>query len=276
MIIFASMFFCFCPFFKGNLENVGFVFVVLMWIYLKLSLISNSVFARHLQTEDSVHQLEGEFRTVISALRSKLDSRAAPPILHLDTVDLQEEPPKSPPSPTSSTGAPVHTSPSSSSQESQQPWSLVAALMNEIEKLRTQDEIVTEDASQSETSSNRDGSTDVKWSSASEDFTFVENGDRTELKSSALPLPVQSTTVGQPVTEMTADPGQTVHAVKTLSLHRKYRSLLRKRQIPGASGKSMCQHAHFSQDFSEIFLQNNPCNIWIDVIPQMNVFCLFL
>lgn len=243
---------------------------------MKLSLISNSVFARPLQTEDSsVHQLEGEFRTVISALRSKLDSRAAPPILHLDTVNLQEEPPKSPPSPTSSTGAPVHTGPSSSSQESQQPWSLLAALMNEIQKLRTQDEIVTEDASQSETSSNRDASTDVKWSSASEDFTFVENGDRTELKSSALPLPVQSTTVGQVVTETTADPRQTVHAVKTLSLHRKYRSLLRKRQIPGASGKSMC-HTHFSQNFSEIFLQNNPCNIWIDVIPQINVFCLFL
>ncbi|XP_070774901.1 serine protease 56 [Enoplosus armatus] len=47
-----------------------------------------------LQTEDSsVHQLEAEFQSVISALRSKVDSRAAPPILHLDTVYLQKESP---------------------------------------------------------------------------------------------------------------------------------------------------------------------------------------
>ncbi|KAI3374996.1 hypothetical protein L3Q82_021526 [Scortum barcoo] len=64
-----------------------------------------------LQTDDSsVHQLEGEFRSVISALHSKLDSRAAPPILHLDSVYLQEESPSSPRLPTSSTGAPIHTS----------------------------------------------------------------------------------------------------------------------------------------------------------------------
>lgn len=225
-----------------------------MWIYLKLHSISTSVFTCHLQTEDSsVHQLEGEFRSVISALRSKLDSRAAPPILHLDTVYLQEDSPNSPALPTFSTGPPVHTGPSSpssasssSSQESQQPWSLLTALMNEIQKLRTQDDIVTEDVSQSETSSNRDASPDVTWSAPSEDFTFVENGEQIELKSSALPLPVQSTTMVQPVTEgahteTTADPRRTLHAIKTLSLHRKYRSLLRKRQIPGASGKSMCR-----------------------------------
>lgn len=216
-------------------------YTVLIWIYLKLNL-TISIFTCRLQTEDSsLHQLEGEFQSVISALRSKLDSRAAPPILHLDTVYLQDESPNSPPLPTSLTGPP--SSSSSSSQKSQQPWSLLTALMNEIQKLRTQDEtvtqdeIVTEDESQSE-------------SATSEDFTFVENGDRTELKSSALPLPAQTTTVAQPVTEgahteTTADPRQTVHAVKTLSLHRKYRSLLRKRQTPGASGKSM-SHTQFS------------------------------
>lgn len=118
--------------------------------------------------------------------------------------------------------------------------------MNEIQKLRTQDEIVTKDVSQSETSSNTDTSPDVMWSITSEDFTFFETGDRTQSKSSALPLLVQSTTVIQAVTvtegdhtEMTADPRQTA-AVKTLSPQRKYRSLLRKRQIPGANGKSMC------------------------------------
>ncbi len=252
--------------------------------YLKLNI---QLYACHLQTEDSsVHQLEGEFRSVISALRSKLDSRAAPPILHLDTVYLQEGSPNSPPFPTFSTGAPVHTGPSSSSssssssQKSHQPWSLLTALMNEIQKLRTQDEIVTEDASQSETSSNRGASPDVKWSATLEDFTFVEEGNGTELKSSALPLPVQSTTVVQPVSEgaeTTADPGQTVRAAKASSLHRKYRSLLRKRQIPGASGKSMC-HTQSWQNFHLTPLQNNRCNICagVDVISQMKCFCFSL
>lgn len=203
------------------------------------------LFTHHLQTEDSsVHQLEEQFQSVISALRSKLYSRAAPPILHLDTVYLQEDSPNSPPLTTSSTGAPVPSS-SSSSQESQEPWSLLTALMNEFEKLSTQDEIVTEDVPQSQTSSNSDASPDVKWSTTSEDFTFVEHEDGTELKSSALPLPVQSTSVVQPGnvgahTETTADPRQAVYTVKTFSLHRKYRSLLRKRQIPGAGVKSMC------------------------------------
>lgn len=197
----------------------------------------------------SVHHLEGEFRSVISALRSKLDSRAAPPILHLDTVYLQEDSPNSPPLPASSTGAPGHTgtsssssSSTSSSQESRQPWSLLSALMSEIQKLGTQ-----EDAPQSETSADSDVLGDVNWSATSEDFTFEEDGDRTEIKSSA--SPEQSTTVGQPVaegahTETTADPRQTVN---NLSLRRKYRSLLRKRQIPGANGKSTCRVQTFIQ-----------------------------
>ncbi len=229
-----------------------------MWVYFKLNLISSSVFACHLQTEDSsMHQLDGEFKSVISALRSKLDSRAAPPILHLDALYLQEESPNSPALPTA---APVHTDPSSSSSSSnkpQQPWSLLTALMNEIEQLRTENEFASDDLLQREILSDRDASTDIKWSDTSEDFMFVENRDRTELKSSALPPPVQSTTVSQPVTEgahteTTADPRQIVHSVKTLSLHRKYRSLLRKRQTPGTSGKSTC-HSPFSQNFHEYF-----------------------
>ena len=118
--------------------------------------------------------------------------------------------------------------------------------MNEIQNLRTEDGIVTKDGSQSETSSNRDASPDVTWSATSVDFTYVETRDRKELKSLASPLPVQSTTIIQTVdnTEMTADPRQTAHAVKALSLKRKYRSLLHKRQIPGANGKSMNQ-THF-------------------------------
>ncbi|XP_069014120.1 uncharacterized protein prss56 [Embiotoca jacksoni] len=220
--------------------------------------------------DSSVQQLEGEYQSVISALRSKLDSRAAPPILHLDTVYLQEESVNSPPFLTSSTEAPVHTNPSSSSQEPQEPWSLLTALMNEILKLRTQDGTVAEDASQRETSSSRDASPDVKWSSTSDDFTFVVNGEGTELKSSASPLPVQPTTVIQPVTETahteTADPRQT--ADKPLSLHRKYRSLLRKRQIPGASGKIICPGVReSSQQVREV----RDSYSWVLNIPSKNL-----
>lgn len=210
--------------------------IIWLWIYLKLlkNVISKSICICHLQTEDSsIHQLEGEFQSVISALRSKLNSRSAPPVLHLDTVYLQEDSSNTDPSAASSTGAPVHTGPSSS-QESQEPWSLLTALKHEIQKSSSQDDIMTEDASQSEISFNTDTSPDVKWSTTSEDFTFVESEERTELKSSESISAVQPVTEGAH-TETTADPRR---AVKTLSLRRHYRSLLRKRQIPGASGKS--------------------------------------
>lgn len=166
-----------------------------------------------------------------------MNSRAAPRVLHLDPAKLQEEPLKVP---LSSSGAPVQTGPSSSSQESQQPWSLFTALVNDIQNIRAQDGLATE----GETSSNSNASTEVNWSSTSEDFTFDENRGRTELESSDLPLPVQLGTVSHPVTEgahtqMTADPRQTEHTIKTSDLHRKHRSLLHKRQLSGTSGKSM-------------------------------------
>lgn len=190
-----------------------------------------------------MHQLEGEFQAVISALRSKLNSRAAPPVLHLDAAKHQEEPPRSVPSPPSSPGTPIHSDTFSTSQDSRQPWSLFTALTEEIQKLRTQKDVVTEDSSQSDTSSSKDSSADVRWSANTEDFIFADNTDRTDSESSALLPPAQSTPAGQPTAEATTDPGQAVHTVKTRSLHRKYRSLLHKRQIPVASGKSMC-HAH--------------------------------
>ncbi|XP_032388169.1 uncharacterized protein prss56 isoform X1 [Etheostoma spectabile] len=229
-----------------------------------------------LQTEDSsLHQLEGEFQSVISALRSKLYSRAAPPILHLDPVYLQEDSPNSPPFSTSSTGAPVPPSSSSSSsstQEPQEPWSLLTALMKEFQKLSTQDEVGTDDVPQSETSSNSDASSDVNWSATSEDFSFVENEDGTELKSLGSPLPVQSTSVVQPAnegahTETTPDPRQAVYTVKTISLHRKYRSLLRKRQIPGAGVKVCPEVRESSQQVNQV----RDSYSWVLSIPSKNL-----
>lgn len=169
------------------------------------------------------------------ALRSKLDSKAAPPILHLDTY-LQEESPNTPPFPTSSSGTQISTDPSASSQKSQEPWSLLTALINEIQTLQTQDGIETVGKSPSELPSSRIASSDaLTWDATSDDLTFAESGKLTS-------SPMQSTTVVQLVTvgdrtETTAQPRQT--ALKPLSLHRKYRSLLRKRQISGPSGKSM-------------------------------------
>ncbi|XP_065809395.1 uncharacterized protein prss56 [Labrus bergylta] len=232
-----------------------------------------------LQMEDSsVHQLEGEFRSVISALRSKLDSRAAPPIMHLDTVYLLEESPNNPPFPTSSTGTPAHPGHSSSSSSStpssqeprQQPWSLLTALMNEMEKLSSHDEIVTDDTSDSDTSFNKDMPLDEHFGAALEDITFFENGEREKLKSTALSLQVQSTTAVQPVTdgahtETTTEPRQTVRAVK--SPNRKYRSLLRKRQIPGAIGKICPGVRESSQQVSQV----RDSYSWVLSIPNKNL-----
>ncbi|KAF0047025.1 hypothetical protein F2P81_000658 [Scophthalmus maximus] len=221
-----------------------------------------------LQTEDSsVHQLEGQYLSVISALRSKLDSRAAPPILHLDAIFPQRESPNAPLSPSPPPGTQVDTGSSSLPEEPQEPWSLLKALMSEIEKLRTQDEIVTKDVSQSETSLNRDAFPDGTWSATTEDFTFVETGE-----SLALPLPVQSTAIVQTVTEgdhtdMTADPRQTAHAVKAIRLQRNYRSLLRKRQIPGANGKLCPGVRESSQQVSQV----RDSYSWVLNIPNKNL-----
>ncbi|KAJ4937232.1 hypothetical protein JOQ06_001811 [Pogonophryne albipinna] len=135
-----------------------------------------------LQTEDSsVHQLEAEFQSFISAVRSKLESRAAPPILSMDTVYLQEESPNT--------------------------------LMNEIQKSTS---VVTE---------------------------------------------------GAPRSETTADPRQAVQAGKTRSLHRIYRSLLRKRQTPGASGKICPGVRETSQQVSQV----RDSYSWVLSIPSKNL-----
>ncbi|XP_058495473.1 serine protease 56 [Solea solea] len=224
-----------------------------------------------LQTDDSsVHQLEGQYRSVIAALRSKLDSRAAPPVLHLDTDYLKKE--SSSIYPTSYPGKVIHDNSWSLSEESQEPWSLLKVLMTEIQKLRTQDGTVTNDMSQSETSLDRDDFPDVAWSTTSEDTTFV---DEAELKSLALPLPVQSTTILHTVAEtdhadISADLRQTVHAVKAPSLQRIYRSR-RKRQTPGASGKICPGVRESSQQVNQLKESYG----WVLNIPNKNLHMNF-
>ena len=181
-----------------------------------------------------MQQLTGQYQAVISALRSKLGSRAAPPLLHLDPVFFQEGSPSNLPSPTE---APVKSDPS---QESREPWSLLTAWMGEIQKLRIKDETEAEDASKSETRSRRDASPGEEGNAASEDFSFVENVDYVEIKSPALKFPDQTNSIVQQVIDsLHTEMSHLRHAVEPSGLHRKHRSLLNKRQIPGSNGKSM-------------------------------------
>lgn len=174
--------------------------------------------------------------SVISSLRSKLGSRTTPPLLHLDPVYLQEESPINPLFFPSSTSAPDHTSPISSLPKPQEHWSLLVALMDGFQKLRMQDEKVEEDELQSEFLFSTDVSSDTEWSTTSEDFTFGENEEEADIKSSALPESKETTPVVQHDVRHTE--GSDFGHVNTLRLHRKYRSLLQTRQIPGAKGKS--------------------------------------
>ncbi|XP_030016002.1 serine protease 56 [Sphaeramia orbicularis] len=223
--------------------------------------------ALFLQVQDSlVHKLERQYESVIVALRSKLKSKAAPPIMHLDVSYLKEESPDTSTFPTSSSGADVDSSPSSP-QEPQQPWSLVAALMNEMEKI-TQDNSITEDDSQNDSS--QEESPDVMWSETSEDFTFAESTEDSSVSSSPV------TTVVQPVsddshTELNTEAKQTVQAVKPLSLHRKYRSLLRKRQTPATSGKVCPGVRESAQQVSQV----RDSYQWVLNIPNRNLRMTF-
>ncbi|XP_061878752.1 serine protease 56 [Entelurus aequoreus] len=186
--------------------------------------------------DNSVLQLEKEYRDIISALHSKLDSKAAPPILHLDLSFLQENSSNPPPNPTSSVMQQVSTGPSPS-QKSQETWSLLSALMTEIDKLRMTSRTMTGDETQSGPQTS-DGT------------------DLGELKASESPAQRQSTTV-QPqttgdLTKTTSQPRQTLHASNPFSRHRKKRSLLYKRQTPGSGGKVCPGIRETSQQFSQV------------------------
>ncbi|KAF7662724.1 hypothetical protein LDENG_00227550 [Lucifuga dentata] len=219
-----------------------------------------------LQADDSsVQQLDEDYQSVISALCSRLDSKAAPPILHMDT-----ESPTTPPSPSPFAGTSLHTSPSSStsSQISQEFSSLSPAVMNDLQKFRTRGRSVTGDMTQATgTLSDRDASPDVTQRATLDNLAFVENG-----KVMAFPLAVQPTTSMQPVTEgdyviTTADPRRTVQTVKHSILHRKHRSLLHKRQIPGASGKICPGVKESSQRVSQV----RDSYHWVLGIPNKNL-----
>lgn len=164
------------------------------------------------------------FQNVISTLRSRLNSRAAPYVLRLDTKEVQDEQelPNNPRVPVFPTGAPLYSSSSSTNWESQKPWSVSTVLMNE-QNLRTQGERVTE------------GDT-FKRSPTSEDSSFLKHSDGMELEALDLLPALQTAAVTE--SSRTQPPAVAIKAGHTLNLHRKHRSLLRKRQTSGSSGKS--------------------------------------
>lgn len=152
-----------------------------------------------LQKDDLlVHQLVGEYESIISSLRTKLDSRAPPPVLNLDVSVLKEDDNISPSS-------------RSTSSEKKESWLIVSALIKEIQKVQLQKPEVTQNVS-SQTSASADISTAISQAS-DEDTTLAEN--RKLLNPSSIPE---------------VHPGGSSQKAISTSLQRKYRSLLRKRQ----------------------------------------------
>nr|XP_054595516.1 serine protease 56 isoform X1 [Nothobranchius furzeri] len=207
-----------------------------------------------LQTRDSfVQQLEGQYKSVILDLQSRLNSRAAPPLLHLDPAYLQEGSPKNPmrlPSSIRSTVSP------SLSTKPQDHWSFVTAFMDEIQKIETRDE--TEESGTSQ------------WSSPSEDFIFTQNKDEVDLKSSTIPLQEKSA-VQRGLNKPHAETSDSGHAGKPLRLHRKSRSLLQNSQIPAASGRICPGLREASQQVSQITESYS----WVLNIPNKNLRMTF-
>lgn len=171
-------------------------------------------------------------------MRFKINSRAAPHVLHLDTRELQDELLSNPRDPVSPTGPPFTSSSSTTNQELQKPWSFSASPVKEIPKLGTQDELVTEGEV-------------FKWSATSEGFPVLKQADGTKLEVLDLLRPVQTAAVTESTrTQPMAAAKRAGHAS---DVHRKYRSLLRKRQTSGNSGKSR-HHTTFLQMFNQIRL----------------------
>lgn len=104
--------------------------------------------------------------------------------------------------------------------------------MNE-QNLRTQGELVTE------------GDT-FERSPTSEDSSFLKHGNGMELEALDLPPALQTAAVTE--SAGTQPPAVAIKAGHTLNLHRKHRSLLRKRQTSGSSGKSR-HRTHVSEMF---------------------------
>ncbi|XP_061695559.1 serine protease 56 [Syngnathoides biaculeatus] len=204
------------------------------------------------QAGDSlVLHFEKEYQNIISALLSKVNSKSAPPVLHLDPSYLKERSSK-PHLPATSTTGPQTKNGPSSLPKSQKALSLLAALRAEIEKLKTPGEMLTSDETQSETFvPPPDGMVDK-----------LDNlGESTGSVSTTL-SPINR---GNPA--KTSQPGETLHASNPLSPLRKQRSLLSKRQTSGPGGKVCPGVRESSQQVSQV----RDSYHWVLSIPNKNL-----
>ncbi|XP_028972939.1 uncharacterized protein prss56 [Esox lucius] len=161
------------------------------------------------QTDDpSVPQLEGKYQTIITMLRSKLDSRPSPPILSLDTALLHEDSPDIPAFPTGELPSAFPTQGSDS---------LLTVLIREMRKFRTQNEVAIDNAERSVTSLEEDTSpTPISFTETHEAVT-----EPTTLQKLLLPL------------STTRSPLSSTSDSLWASLEHRRRRSLRKRQTPG-------------------------------------------
>ncbi|XP_077471058.1 serine protease 56 isoform X1 [Stigmatopora argus] len=201
--------------------------------------------------DNSVLHLEEQYLNIISALRSKLDSKAAPPILHLDPADIQGGSYNLPPLPTFSTGPQINTDPSSS-PKSKKSWSLLAALMTEIQKLKSSNDSPTRDETQSET----------KVTSTDELLGKLDNLRRL---SAAVSTPIPP--IDNDLEKTTSQAATTLHFSNILRPHRKRRSLLHKRQTPGPGGKVCPGVRETSQQVTQV----RDSYHWVLNIPNKNL-----
>ncbi|XP_019712348.1 uncharacterized protein prss56 isoform X2 [Hippocampus comes] len=202
--------------------------------------------------DDSVLRLQKEYQNMISALRSKLDSKAAPPILHMDPSDLHQRSSDPLFLPTSSPRLQINPGPSSP-PKSQKPWSLLSALMTEIEKLKIASETLTSDETQNEAFVT---STEGTWDKV------VDLGE--------LPVVVSTAVLPIHMAKTTSQP-HALHASDPSSLHRRQRSLLRKRQTPGPGGKVCPGVRETSQQVSQV----RDSYHWVLSIPNKNLHMSF-
>ncbi|KAK7945699.1 hypothetical protein WMY93_001427 [Mugilogobius chulae] len=188
-----------------------------------------------------VHRLVAEYESVIHSLRSKLDSRAPPPVLNLDPALLKEESIKSPTSTND-------TEKNSSSLHKEEPWFIVTALIREIQKV------------QSQSPSEKPAATDMPdVSTASEKFTTS--------KKQEFPQPSSVPKVHLITPAEKEHDKNSNQNVKTTGLQRKYRSLLRKRQTLTSSGKVCPAVRESSQKVSQV----RDLYQWVLNIPNKNL-----
>ncbi|XP_054888695.1 uncharacterized protein prss56 [Poeciliopsis prolifica] len=214
------------------------------------------------QSQDSwVQQLAGQFQSLISGLHLKLGSRAAPPLLHLDSVDPDEDSPYI----LSSAIALGHTVPSSSPQKSREPWSLLSVLMDELRRIGAEYETVDDGASQSEASFR--GAVSPERSATSEDFTFDDIGEGGELKPSAAPRLDVLTSAVKKVERVHTETSDLKRDGTSSGLQRRPRNVLQKRQISATSEKICPGLRESSRQVSQIQETYN----WILNIPNNNL-----